>query len=236
MKKLVSKRLVLCLSLVAVCISMIAQNEPKSLKKIEKVDDDPVYSISSVTKKSNDAVYSRSVKTSKVNDVIADNSDDVTIGYGGLDFYNFDNGYSSLNFWGLTMGAFSYFGGGFDMKLKACFDSEPGSGSGVDFLFNYSFGLTKRNDNMLCFHAKAGPSLMWWTKYEYEDDDYFGYVLKSDGHTCTVDCVLSLGLIGRVGKFAISGGYNWWFSKFKFDKKNTSDGLWVSVSYCMNSK
>ena len=85
---------------------------------------------------------------------------------------------------------------------------------------------------MFCLHAKAGPSLMWWTKYK--SGQYIG--LESDGHTCTLDCVLSLGLIGRFGKFAVSGGYNWWFNKFKFDKKNMADGLWVSVSYCMNSK
>lgn len=213
MRKLVLKRLALCLSLVAVSISMVAQDAPANSQNpgSGNVVSDPVYS---------------------ANGVIVDNSDKVTVGYGSLDYYNFDNGYNSLNFWGLTMGAFSYTGGGFDMKLKACFDSKPGSGSGVDFLLNYSVGLSRNNDNMLSLHAKAGPSLMWWTKYK--SGKYIG--IESDGHTCTLDCVLSLGLIGRFGKFAVSGGYNWWFSKFKFDKKNMADGLWVSVSYCMNSK
>ena len=33
------------------------------------------------------------------------------VGYGGLDYYNFDNGGSNLNYWGFTLGAFSYGGG-----------------------------------------------------------------------------------------------------------------------------
>ena len=41
---------------------------------------------------------------------------------------------------------------------------------------------------------------------------------------------------GRVGKFAVSGGYNWWFNKFKFKKDYIADGFWVSVSYCINTK
>lgn len=154
------------------------------------------------------------------------------VGYGGLDYYNFDNGGSNLNYWGFTLGAFSYGGGGADLKLKTCFDSKPGSGTGTDLLFNYSLGLTRKNDNMLCLHAKAGPSLMWWTKYK--PGKYIG--LESDGHKFTVDCILSLGLIGRVGKFAVSGGYNWWFNKFKFKKDYIADGFWVSVSYCINTK
>lgn len=206
MKQSIFKRLAVCLSLIAVSISMVAQDAP-----VNSQNPTPVYSASGN---------------------IVDNSDKVTVGYGGLDYYNFDNGFTSLNYWGFTLGAFSYTGGGFDMKFKTCFESEPGSGAGVDLLLNYSVGLLRQNDNMLCLHAKAGPSLMWWTKYK--PGKYIG--LESDGHKFTVDCVLSLGLIGRVGKFAVSGGYNWWFNKFKFDEDYLADGFWVSLSYCMNSK
>ncbi|MBR3896453.1 MAG: hypothetical protein IKJ42_05475 [Bacteroidaceae bacterium] len=206
MRKNNFKRLAVCLSLVAVSISMVAQDAP-------------------VNSQNPTTVYSAS-------DDIVDNSDKVTVGYGSLDYYNFDNGFTNLNYWGFTLGAFSYTGGGMELKMKTCFDSEPGSGCGVDLLLNYSVGLTRKNDNMLCLHAKAGPSLMWWTKYK--PGKYIG--IESDGHKFTVDCVLSLGLIGRVGKFAVSGGYNWWFNKFKFKEENMVDGLWVSVAYCMNSK
>ena len=203
MRKNIFKRLVLCLSLILVNVSMVAQNVSSNSQNAN-----PYYLAGGMSNDDSGA----------------------TISNLSLDYYNFGNEYTNLNFFGLTFGAFECDGSGFELKYKLCFESKPGSGSGVDLLYNYCLGLRNNKESMLGIQAKAGPSFMLWDKYIL--NEY--YQMELDGAKFTVDCVLSLGLICRIGKLGISGGYNWWFNKFRFNEENSVTGPWISVSYCIN--
>lgn len=203
MKKNNFKKLAVCLSLVAVSISMAAQ-------EVSLNQQNPNYHLAGGTS--------------------TDDSATSTISNFSLDYYNFSNGYTDLNFVGFTFGAFECDGGGLELKFKSCIESQPGSGVGTDILYNYCLGLRNNKESMLGIQAKAGPSFMLWNKYKL--NEY--YQMELDGLKFTVDCVLSLGLICRIGKLGISGGYNWWFSKFRFNEENSIAGPWVSIAYCIN--
>ena len=201
MKKNNFKKNVVCLSLVAVSFSMAAQEV-------------------SLNQQPPNSYHGTST----------DDSGASTISNFSLDYYNFSNGYTDLNFVGLTFGAFECDGGGLELKFKSCIESQPGSGAGTDLLYNYCLGLRNNKESMLGIQAKAGPSFMLWSKYKL--NEY--YQMELDGSKFTVDCVLSLGLICRIGKLGISGGYNWWFSKFRFNEENSMGGPWFSIAYCLD--